>query len=340
MNTFIREFRANKASTKEPTRTRPYIEFICFHCKQIVSESKHSYKDHKPCRECQKRLRGKDNFLKAAKNKFSDAFDLSLVEQEYFDYYTPVTIICNKHNHAYKIRPVHFVAASYGNQPHNGGCPMCSQEINKTKNKKPIDHYLAILSDKFPQIEVISHGNADSNTEHIQLNCPVHKEFTKTLASIVKSDPSITNLCPTCSSEKHAWNMRMVRKDIPGYVYFVHFKDVNLYKCGVTYRSINDRFRRHLHNISKVWLLEFDTLSDAYFFEYQFFREYKNYKCTHPNNTLGGYTEFFNHCILKPSERFIEEILCRKESNSGEILSQFCEDNPERSLNISETCND
>lgn len=339
MNTFIREYRASKASAAEPNRTRPYIEFICFHCKKTVSMLKASYKEDKPCRECVKRLRGKDSFLRAAKGKFGDAFDLTLAEQEYFDYTTPVSITCNKHNYTYKIKPVHFVAASYDNQPHKGGCPKCAEEINKSKNRKSINHYLSILTNKFPEIEVISHGNAETSLETIQLNCKVHGKFEKTLAKIVNSDPSITNLCPTCSSERHAWRSRMAREDIPGFVYFVKFKDVNLYKCGVTYKTVNDRLKGHLENIDQLWLLKFDTLSDAYFFEYQFFREYKEYKCKYPDTSLGGYTEFFNSAIPKPSKRFIEEILCRKESNSGELPPQHSEDNPERSLKRG-TCND
>ena len=40
-------------------------------------------------------------------------------------------------------------------------------------------------------------------------------------------------------------------------------------------------------------------------------------------------------------KRFIEEILCRKESNSGEPLPSNVEGNPERSLDINqETCRD
>ena len=36
--------------------------------------------------------------------------------------------------------------------------------------------------------------------------------------------------------------------------------------------------------------------------------------------------------VEKPDKRFIEEILCRKESNSGELLPSNVEDNPERKL--------
>ena len=46
----------------------------------------------------------------------------------------------------------------------------------------------------------------------------------------------------------------------------------------------------------------------------------------------GGYTELITQEINKPTERFIEEILCLKESNSGKLLPSSVEDNPERKL--------
>lgn len=338
-NTFIKEFRESKASLIEPTRTRPYVEFICFHCNTTTTMTKASYHEDKPCKECQKRLRGKQNFFKKAADKFGDAFDLTAAEISYYDYDTPVPVTCKHHNHTYLIKPVHFVANSYDNAPHKGGCPKCAEETNKTKNKKPIDQYLQIIEERFPSVSVVSFGTATNNLEKIQLSCPTHGSFEKTLAAVQKANPFIANLCPQCSAEKHAWRSRMARTDIPGTVYFVHFKDVNLYKCGVTYKSVNERLRGHLANIDTIWTLDFSTLSDAYFFEYQFFREYSQYKCTHPDTSFGGYTEFLSQPISKPSERFIEEILCRKESNSEKLPPQLCEDNSERSPSPG-TCND
>jgi hypothetical protein len=71
----------------------------------------------------------------------------------------------------------------------------------------------------------------------------------------------------------------------------------------------------------------------------QFFRKYNAYRTNHPDTSLGGYTEFFSVPFNKPSQPFIEEILCRKESNSGELPPTTVEDNPERSPAMG-TCND
>lgn len=339
-NTFIKEFRVSKDSKTETTRTRPYIEFICFHCNTTQTVSKPFYKEDQPCKECIKRLRGKTNFLAKAKDKFGDQFDLTKAETTYFDYTTPVPITCKKHNHEYLVRPVHFISNSYNNQPHKGGCPKCASDTNKIKNLKTSDYYLQLLEDRFPNVSVVNFpsGIVTSNMEFTAL-CDYHGEYVKRFSDILKVNPEVSNFCPSCSKEQLAWNTRYTRTDIPGLVYFVYFKDVNLYKCGVTYKTTKDRLRGHINNIEIKWELPFNTLSDAYFFENQFFREHFSYKCTHPNHELGGYTEFLSIDIPKPSERFIAEMLCRKESNSEKLLPGNAEDNSERSLETG-TCND
>jgi len=298
-------------------RTRPFVRFKCFHCNDIAEATRANYSDDKPCKECSKRLRGKANFLRRAYEKFGDKFDLTKAEQEYFDATTPVTIKCNIHNIEYKISPTRFVAKAYNNQPAKGGCPKCAYEIQLTKNKQSIDHYLSIIEEWYPNISVVSHGNADNNLEIITLSCPIHGEFTKTLARVKSSTYHDSCLCPLCTAEKHAWRSRMVRTDIPGKVYFVKFKDVNLYKCGVTYKTTKERLRGHVHNIDILWELDFPTLSDAYTFEVMFFREYHKLRTNHPDHTLGGYTEFFCEEIQKPLQPFVTEMLRQKNLKRG-----------------------
>lgn len=314
-NTIIEEYRKQMNTEVEPNRTRPFVKFICFHCKEEKEQAKANYRDNKPCKECNKRLRGKQNFLKRAVEKFGNKFDLTKAEEEYFDALTPVTIKCNLHEIEYQMNPTIFVARSYPNQPHNGGCPECAVQATKDYLRKPIGHYLGFLKDRFPQFSVVSHGTAESNQERIILNCKIHGDFSTKLSQLVHKDT--VHLCPGCSQDTHAWRTRMVRTDVPGLVYFVKFKSADMYKCGVTYKTVNDRLRGHLEDIEEVWTLPFDTLADAYFFEMHFFREYSHVRCEFPDTSFGGYTEFFNTIIDKPNKRFIEEILCRKEPKTG-----------------------
>lgn len=341
-NTFIEELRLPYPSKSEPNRTRLFVKAKCNHCNNEYTVKKSCYDPKKHCSACQKRLRGKRNFLAKAKQKFGDQFDLTKAEHEYFDYSTPVTVRCVKHDHEYQIRPVHFVANSYDNAPHKGGCPKCAVEASQAYLNKPISHYLQHLNDKFPAIKVSKlPENTLSNLNTIELMCPVHGTFTKTLADLVRADPNTSSLCPHCSREKLAWNVRQARTDVPGTVYFVKFTDANLYKCGVTYKSVNERFRGVLSKIEVIWSIDLPTLEQAYALEIALFRQYKQFRTTYPDTSFGGYTEFLSINVEKPDERFIEAILCRKESNSEEPLPSNVEGNPERSLDINqETCRD
>jgi hypothetical protein len=342
MNTIIKQYRESTNSSSEPNRTRPMTEFECGVCKTVNTIRSSSYKEDKPCRSCQKREIGKRNLIKRNKEKFGDKFDISKALEEYVDYKTPVTVTCLIHNHSYKISPTHFTAHSYDNAPHKGGCSMCAVEASKKYLNKPIDHYLKHLNDKWPNIKVATlPENTNSNLNKIELECPHHGKFTTTLARLVSGDPNKSKLCPSCSKELLAWNTRTVRTDVKGKVYFVKFKNENLYKCGVTYQTVNTRFKGYLSQIEILWEIEFDTLEEAYIVETAIFRKYKHLRTNFPDTSFGGYTEFLTEFIEKPDKRFIEEILCRKESNSGEILPSNVEDNPERSLdNHQETCRD
>lgn len=341
-NTFIEELRLPSPTSSEPNRTRLYIKAECHHCNNEYIIKKPSYSPEKHCPSCEKRLRGKLNFLEKAKQKFGNQFDLTKAEQEYFDYSTPVTIRCVKHDHEYKIKPVHFVANSYDNAPHKGGCPKCAIEASKAYLNKPMTHYLQHLNDKFPTIKVSKlPESTSSNLNTIELICPTHGVFTKTLADLVRLNPDTSSLCPHCSKEKLAWNTRQARTDVPGTVYFVKFTDVDLYKCGVTYKSINERFKGVLSKIEVIWTVDLPTLEQAYSLEVALFRQYREFRTTYSDTSFGGYTEFLSINVEQPDERFIEEILCRKESNSGEPLPSNVEGNPERSLDIhQETCRD
>ena len=319
-NTVITTFRKSMNCKTEVTRTREFTTFICGECRKEVTIMSSNYDESKPCVTCLKRQRGKDNFIRKASEKFGSAFDITKAVLEYKGPISPVTVRCVKHDYEYAITPTRFTAKAYKNQPAKGGCPKCAYDIQLRKNKKSIDHYLALLSAKFPSISVVSHGTAETNLERIELSCPIHGNFVKTLAAIVSTSTQVSNLCPYCSSEKMSWHTRQARTDIPGIVYFVYFKSIDKFKLGVTYKTVKERLRGYLNDIETVWTCELPELAEAYHIECALFRKFKEFKTTHPDKRFGGYTEFVNSYIPKPSKRFIEETLCRKKPKQGNSL--------------------
>jgi len=334
LNKVIKEYRVSKPEKNgSKSRTRPYVDFICGNCGNTVTLPKSNYKDDKYCNKCIRHEKAKQRFFVKAKEKFGDKYDLSKVS--YISPTTKVEVICSKHKISHWITPTRFLVKKYTHikgHSANGGCPKCAEEVNKTKNQKSINYYLRILADRFPQFSVVSVKNeVESVNDKITLYCKQHGEFTKTLHSIVSKES--VHLCPHCNNDLNAWKMRTTRTDAKGKVYFVYLPDIQMFKFGVTYRDIKRRMYELGNNIELIWSIEFNTLADAYFFEYQFFRHYKSlrYKGDRLINK-GGYTELMTTLIEKPTKCFVEEILRRKESNSGEPQTDNAVGNPERSL--------
>jgi predicted RNA-binding Zn-ribbon protein involved in translation (DUF1610 family) len=330
-NVIIDKFRKQM---NEPNRTRPFIRFVCWRCNKeiVIAESLHL--DEKPCKGCCRSILAEQRFFKRAKEKFGDKFDLS--EVLYINSTTKVKVRCTIHNHSYYINPSVFVGKGYSKLqiPQKGGCKYCATESSKQYLHKPIEYYLNKLKERFPKFEVIAHGNASSNTEWITLKCPNHGIF-KTRLSKIMTEHTVY-LCPKCANEMLAWNTRTTRIDVKGFVYLFYIKELNLYKLGVTHRKITKRAWEleysSNHSFDLKWLLELKTLADAFTIELFLFRKYKNFlnkeeiQCK-----FGGYSELLTKEIEKPSKRFIEEILCLKESNSEKLLTSNVEDNPEPS---------
>ena len=335
-NEIIKEWRKKKSSKLEPNRTRIYIQYKCFSCGEITEVALSNFKKNKPCPKCRRHLAAKERFFKVAKEKFGDAFDLSKVN--FVDSSTKVEVRCIKHDHTYWINPTSFIAKSYEKHqlPHKGGCKYCAIEASKEYLRKPISHYLNKLKEKFPHFKVISHGEGTSNTERITLECPNHGIFTTTLAKIMSN--RTVYLCPQCSREQLAWNTGWSRTDVKGTLYFVYLKELDAYKLGATHRPIKRRLIEIKHDPQLLWTVELDTLADAFLIEMHLFRKYHNIRFS-GEQKFGGYSELLKERIEKPTKGFIEEILCLKESNSGEVLTSNVEDNPEQSPEM-EMCRD
>jgi len=268
-------------------------------------------------------MHAENRFFVKAKEKYGNTYDLS--QAKYVNPKTQLKVICTKHNEEVLIRPVDFL-----HKKSKGGCKTCAKEAHKAAITRPIEHYLLALNTRFPQFSVVSHGTAESNTEKITLLCKDHGEFTKTLHSLTSKES--VHLCPGCNNDLNAWKMRTTRTDISGRVYFAYIPDISMFKFGVTARTARQRLQEIKHKTELIWEIEFPTLSDAYFFEYQFFRENRElrYKGERVLDSA-GYTELFTSFINKPDKSFVEEILRRKESNSGELQTDHAVDNPELS---------
>ena len=332
MNTIIqREFLPIKEGE---TRKRWFATVQCQQCSKIftIREQPKALHLNKPCEECSRKNIAYGKFIEKSLKKHGNRFDYSLITKDsYKDLFTPVDIICKKHG-VFQQKPKDHTSNANGKQC----CPKCIYEFNILHNKKSISEWKEELQTKTPHITISKHGNSDSNTEKCTLSCEHHGEFETILARI----KSGSIICPKCVAEKNAWNTRHTREDIKGIVYFIHIPEINHYKLGVTTTSVDKRLSTLEHDYTVLCTLEMPTAKEAYALEQKLFKLFKDFrpysKYVKPTlfNCFGGYTELLSSTL--PSKRFIEEILCRKESNSGEPLPSNVEGNPERSLDINQ----
>jgi len=134
-------------------------------------------------------------FIKKSKEKFGDRFDYSKVI--YIDSHTPVTLICKEHGEF----SVNMYTHLYSN---DGLCPLCNNRneikrggIKKLTTESIIKKCKYYYGDKYDYSKVKYKGG-NSRTEVIEIICPKHGSFFKTVDAISKRD----NGCPKCVKEK------------------------------------------------------------------------------------------------------------------------------------------
>ena len=287
----------NEEITVTSTRKRWFITFECNRCKQIITYQEKKNKEYlsKPCEKCRAEIKAYYNFIKKATTKHDGKFDYFLISEDtYVDIFTPVPIICKTHG-VFHQKPRDHINTTNGKIC----CPECIKEFNKIHNKRSIESWKEELKEKAPHLSITKHGNADSNTEKCTINCALHGEFVTTLASIKNT----VYICYKCALENNEYNKRWYRTDIRGTIYFIYIPQLNLYKIGVTSKSIHIRFRGIPYDYEGIWSYTYNTLKEAYekeSFYLKHYRQYRNFKLSSDLlGRAGGTTELLTCRIPK-----------------------------------------
>lgn len=279
----------DKEITVTSIRKRWFITFECSRCKQAITYQEKKNKDYlsKPCEKCRAEIKAYYSFIEKAKIKHNDKFGYFLItENSYIDMFTPVPIICKIHG-IFHQKPKDHINSTNGKLC----CPECIKEFNKIHNKRSIESWKEELKEKAPHLSIIKHGNSDSNTEKCTIRCTLHGDFETTLAGIKNK----VYICYKCSLENNAYNKRWYRTDIKGTLYFIYIPSLNLYKIGVTSKTVRQRFRGIAHEYQILWSYTYNTLKEAYEKESFLLKQYRKYRNFNlPSNLLGkpkGVTE-------------------------------------------------
>jgi len=221
------------------------------------------------------------DFMEKAKKIHGDKYDYSSVI--YKNMHSKVKIICPVHGEFYQ---------TPGNHCQGQGCPECGKITaakKQTKSKKTfVNEIQNIHGDKYNYAGTIYVNNSTK----IKIICPIHGEFYQ----LPTNHLNLGHGCPKCA--EYGFSL-----DEPAILYYLYDPQEDLYKIGITNKTIEERFGKSFCSNRAIAILEqthFDNGMDAYLAEQEILEAFGYARCENPSwpETKGGRTEFFKEDIL------------------------------------------
>ena len=174
----------------------------------------------------------------------------------------------------------------------------CSNKLKEINSDKVHDNKSFIKKAKEVHGDLYDYSlvhYADSHTK-VKIICKEHGIFeTKPYVHICGA------ICFECSylSREKELNWTSDRyKNIPTTLYYIKLKKENLYKIGITKRTVKQRFGKEMKNIEVIYEELFEDGSEAFKKEYKILKENKEFQYKGPNILGAGNTELFTKDIL------------------------------------------
>jgi len=239
-------------------------------------QTPHNHKQGKGCRACaneslaEDRKDSIDKVIQNFKAVHGDSYKYNKIQ--YKNAQTNVTITCPVHGD-FEQAPTSHLAGR--------GCPECGTERMKSTQEEVLLKFKYAHRDRYKYDKVI-YNNMNTN---VSIICPEHGEFTQ--------NPDIHmrgHGCPSCS--KSGFD-----KKKPAILYYLKVTtddNQELYKIGITNKSVNERFS--LTDLKKIEIIkqeEFKSGQDALDKETEIKRRFKEFQYKGPNILQNGNTELF-----------------------------------------------
>jgi len=232
------------------------------------------------CQKCANKTKlAKEEFIERAIKVHGDVYDYT--KTVYKNTYSKVLITCPIHGDWAQLPMGHLQSR---------GCPKCAIESRVAKNSKTTEQFIEeakkVHNSKYnyTKVEYVNHK------EKVIIICPEHGEFMQSPNSHL-----IGKGCPSCA-------VTGFDKTKPGLLYYlkVTLEDgKELYKIGITNRSVNRRFNpTELKKIKVIKVEEFKSGKDAWDKERGILSKYKEYKYIGPDVLDSGNTELFTENVM------------------------------------------
>ena len=217
-------------------------------------------------------------WVQRAKEVHNDKYDYS--NSVYTNKRTKISIKCNTCNTIFNQWPTDHI---------NGcGCSKCAWSVGNVKYTTSVFIKKAkeMFKDKYDY----------SNTMFISISDKVSITCNKCKESYYQKASSHMQGHETCQCYVTAAGFRA---DKPAILYYLSINKGELFKIGITNRSVKERFLPYeLKIIDIVHITEFNSGKEALAAEKQILEKYVKYKYTGPNVLNSGNTELFTIDVL------------------------------------------
>lgn len=175
----------------------------------------------------------------------------------------------------------------------------CANKLKEMNNNRVHDTESFIKKAKEVHGDLYDYSLVHYVNSHIKVKiiCKEHGIFEQ-----LPYNHNLGRICFECSylsrEKEISWTSDRY-KNIPTILYYIRLKKENLYKIGITKRSVKERFSKsELENIEIIFEKLFEDGSEAFEKEHKILKENKEFQYKGPNILGAGNTELFLKDIL------------------------------------------
>lgn len=246
------------ADFREPegasTKKKWYVTFTCEECGAVSEKLYQKNKWNFSCKLCNKGRKTTQQFILEAVEKHPGKYEY--LRTVYVNNATPLTVTCKVHDD-FTVRPTDFLAGS--------NCPECAKVQGNKKKEYTVEDWNALIKNK--HVKLLSKYSLYFG----RFECELHGQYD---AEIHRTTATNTCGCSACALLQH--QKASIRPNLIGtkaFIYYGYFKDIDMYKLGMT---IDTSTRFSGSQFEVIWRQELDY-EDAIELEHkvhmQFYRE-------------------------------------------------------------------
>ena len=276
-------FRKPKGVSK---KKKWYVTFTCTECggksEKIYQKNSWNFS----CKLCNKGRKTTQQFILEAMEKHPDKYEYT--NTVYVNNITPLLITCKVHG-GFSVRPTDFLSGS--------NCPECAKVQGNKKKEYMVEDWNALIKNK--HVKLLS----KYSLYYGRFECELHGQYD---AEIHRTVSSTTCGCSVCALLQH--QKASIRPNLIGtkaFLYYGYFKDIDMYKLGITV-NLSTRFSGTQFKV--MWKQQLDYV-EAIELEHKIYTEfYRERYCAPIPLIAGGTYELYYNNSFQSYEAMLQRM--------------------------------